>query len=292
MDGERTTCLHAALSATFYKSRKINAEKFITRIIDFVPKEMFTETDSSGRTPLHLAVQYEKCLPSQERIVLKLLKEGPTALNCKIKGAGGSSLSIFQFHEESKTLWEKKLRLQMAAKNQRTLPLAQPERGQTKRSDDMVPGKEEKQAKPSIDMWKTESKKVVESSARKGEMLPPSRSTARDKPERMNKPDANVAVRRNSVTSTSTPLTERRVGGSSQIGASPVIKAQDSVVTPAKATDRQLEDHLDSLQETAAAVSELLKLFCLRNNEPDIASRFLRSPDGHGKQGKLVVFPQ
>lgn len=256
MDGERITCLHAALSATFYKSRNMNVEKFITKIINLVPKEMFLEKDSSGRTPLHLAVQYEKCVPSQERIVLRLLKEGPAALDCKIKGAGGSSLSIFQFHEESKTVWEKKLRLQMAAKNQKNLPLAQtqPERGQTKRGDDTASGREEKQAKPSSDMWKTESKKVVESTARKGEMLPPSWSPLKDKPERINKLDANVAVRRNSITSTGTPLTERRAGGSSQIGASPVIKAQDSVVAPAKAADRQLEDHLESLRETAAAV--------------------------------------
>lgn len=292
MDGERITCLHAALSATFYKSRNINAEKFITKIINLVPKEMFLEIDSSGRTPLHIAVQYEKCVPSQERIVLRLLKEGPEALNCKIKGAGGSSLSIYQFHEESKTIWEKKLRLQMAAKSQKNPPLTHPERAQTKRVDDTAPGKEEKQTKPSSDLWKTESKKVIESTARKGEMLPPSWSTLKDKPERINKPDANVAVRRNSVTSTGTPLTERRAEGPSQIGASPVIKAQDAVVAPAKAADRQLEDHLESLRETAAAVSELLKLFCLRNNEPDIASRFLRSPDGLGKQGKDMVCPQ
>lgn len=48
VDGERITCLHAALSATFYENRKINAEKFITKIISLVPKEMFIQTDSSG----------------------------------------------------------------------------------------------------------------------------------------------------------------------------------------------------------------------------------------------------
>lgn len=180
----------------------------------------------------------------------------------------------------------------MTAESQKTLPPAQRKRGQTMRVDDMAPGKDEKQAKPSSDMWKTESKKVVESTARKGEMLPPSWSTLKDKPERMNKPDANVTVRRNSVTSISTPLAERRAGGSSQIGASPVIKAQDFVVALARATDRQLGDHLESLRETATAVSELLKLFCLRNNEPDMASRFLRSPDRLGKQGKHMVDPQ
>lgn len=58
--------------------------------------------------------------------------------------------------------------------------------------DDMAPGQDEKQANPSSDMWKTESKKVVESTTRKWEMRPPSWSTLKEKPERMSPPGGTL----------------------------------------------------------------------------------------------------
>lgn len=288
------TCLHAALSADFYKKHRLDRVNFITTIISLVPKAMFKIKDSKGRTPLHLAVQYENCIQSQEIIVEKLLREGPEALNVETQELG-RSISIYQFHELSKRNQEAKYK----KRREKTIEeqWKQQEREQMShirmpgRPENTAWGKEEKQTKLGTQTGKNDPKKA-EPKPKRGLMEPPPKPTSKDKPGRTDKPDANVAVRRNSITSGTPPtrgapqapwLPERRVAGSSQVGASPVIRAQTSV----EAKFEEMEQEEQGRRKTAAAISEQLKLLCLRNNEPDNASRFLRSLDG--KRGRYQL---
>lgn len=86
------TCLHAAIH---YNVRS----DFTKSIIQIVPDNTFRMQDSKGRTPLHLAVEYEKCTPSQVGLVTELLDRGPRALEIKMKDSLGRYRSVYQHHE-------------------------------------------------------------------------------------------------------------------------------------------------------------------------------------------------
>lgn len=80
-------------------------------LIAMVPREMFTVTDSQGRTPLHLALDFESSnLPSQVSIVKALLRYGPEALNSKKKLDSDRSVSIYQYHESLRTKAQNRFR--------------------------------------------------------------------------------------------------------------------------------------------------------------------------------------
>lgn len=89
-----TTCLHEAISWS--------QDWEITRtIISFAPKAMFSVKDAKGRTPLHLAVEYDRCSPAQVGLVEELLRRGPAAMNVKIPGKFDSS-NVYQYHERTR----------------------------------------------------------------------------------------------------------------------------------------------------------------------------------------------
>lgn len=86
-----STCLHWAVQ------RAINPE-LISIMTGFVPLEMFTATDVQGRTPLHVAVEYEACSAEQVDIVRALLVRGQAALNAKLASDYGQC-NVYQHHE-------------------------------------------------------------------------------------------------------------------------------------------------------------------------------------------------
>ncbi|KAL7904225.1 intracellular serine protease [Trichoderma velutinum] len=93
------TCLHTALICPF--STEEQREKIVKRICSIVPEEMFTVTDHKGRTPLHLAVEYERCCKTQVSIVEELLNRGPQALGVDILDQN-RLCSVYQYHEISR----------------------------------------------------------------------------------------------------------------------------------------------------------------------------------------------
>lgn len=96
------TCLHAAINAN------LNPD-LIKGIIENVSEKTFRMQDHRGRTPLHLAVDYEKCSPSQVDIVSHLLRFGPHALVVKMKKDNmGPSRSAYQHHEITRKLFDRK----------------------------------------------------------------------------------------------------------------------------------------------------------------------------------------
>lgn len=90
-DGPSMTCLHWAVQ------RAINPG-LITILTTFVPVSMFTATDAQGRTPLHVAVEYERCGAAQVDIVRALLVRGQAALSVKMASDYGQC-TVYQHHE-------------------------------------------------------------------------------------------------------------------------------------------------------------------------------------------------
>jgi hypothetical protein len=95
-DDRGITCLHTAILNNF------NPE-LTSIIIDFVPEKMFSVVDFKGRTPLHLAVDFEKCCATQVDIVTELLRRGPAALDVLTRpDRWKRTYSVFQYHEDTR----------------------------------------------------------------------------------------------------------------------------------------------------------------------------------------------
>lgn len=299
-----TTCLHAAISATFYGEVNLNREAFIEGLIRLVPIELFMVRDMKGRTPLHLAVQYRNCSSLRQSIVLSLLEKAPEAVEVESQELG-RNLSIFQFHESSK-----KEDLEKYEKNRRALEkdLEKQEESQRKTidqsagellngskmpsgTDNAIRDKEKGDTKRGTDrsesIRKSDQKKA-EPKQKRGLMEPP--PLPKDK---MSSPVANVAARRSSITGGATqsrnaspkPGYQERVAATIQTEALPAVGSQNSI----KYRLTKMEEEELDRRQAAAAIIEHLKLHCLRSCEPDTASRLLRSLDG--KEGEFSISP-
>lgn len=92
-----TTCLYAAI----LRGKSLKPE-LIMGIIELAPDGLFTVTDSKGRTPLHLAVEYQRCSDEQINVVDKLLVKGPTALNMRTSEHPTNRRSVYQHHAKTR----------------------------------------------------------------------------------------------------------------------------------------------------------------------------------------------
>lgn len=251
------TCLHAALTENFYYG-KFDRKKFITRMISLVPEEMFTVVDSKGRTPLHLAVQYENFTASQVEIVEQLLQRGPRALDIEIQTPTGRQ-SIYQFHEESR----KRGQAKYDAKKTNSRGDQDRRRHQSKSGTDTP-----KAGYEETDTWESHQS-----------MGPPPRPLPKDRPE------ANTSLTRrgsgllssyggHEITRISTDV-DMQMPIQSQLEQSPKAISQ----TAAGIETREAEEKKEQERRDAArAISEKLKLLCLRTRRPDQVSRILRVP--------------
>lgn len=255
-DGE-TTCLHAALTANFY-NKKFDRKSFITRMIHLVPEEMFTVVDYKGRTPLHLAVQYENCIASQVDIVENLLQRGPRALDIETQTPGGGKLSVYQFHEESKRKGQ-----------------ANYEKKNTSNRGDQ--DRRRHQTKSSSNAPKTESKEG--DWGKRQSMDPPPRPFSKDRPE------ANTSLTRRGsglfsnyenyeITRVPTDV-DSQLAPSPQLGPSQKGTAQMAAAIDTREAEKKEEQER---RDVAREISEKLKLLCLRTRRPDQVSRILRAP--------------
>lgn len=102
-----TTCLHEAISwGQHYELVKV--------IIGFTPEAMFSVRDAKGRTPLHLAVEYDRCSPAQVDLIKELLLKGPAAMNVRVSNQYDSS-TVYQYHEKTRREAEDRRRMKPPA---------------------------------------------------------------------------------------------------------------------------------------------------------------------------------
>lgn len=272
------TCLHAALTPRHFSDQdKSIRARLIMSLIAMVPKEMFIVTDSQGRTPLHLALDFESSnLPSQVSIVKALLQYGPDALDSWKKLDSDRPVSIYQYHESLRKKAQERfknrqrdLREQEEKQSEQLIrpPNQQEPRNQERRQIG-VPGKEPEMVLVITGHASLGSKKT--DSMSKGAIEPP---RLPDLPAR---PHANVSSRRDSGATWET---------SSQSEAPP----RPTNVKSASAKRREVEEQEQRDREVASdEILHHLRLLCLRNQDPDKASQFLRSLEGN--QGESPIF--
>ncbi|KAK2616051.1 hypothetical protein N8I77_002766 [Diaporthe amygdali] len=263
------TCLHAALTPRHFSNQNgSHRAKILLNLISMAPREMFTVTDSHGRTPLHLALEFDcSSLPSQVNIVKMLLQRGPEALSIAKKLDSGRRISVYQYHEESRKKAEYRYKeRQNELKEQEDKQIEERFRAPQQRSNTQgnsqisVPGKEP-------EMPKTRETDISGGS-KKADTLP-DRSTRPPRGPDLNRPLANVSSRRDS-------------GSKFETYSLPEALPKTTNEIPAYAKRRELEEK--EHRERQAASDEILhhlRLLCLRTQDPDKASQFLKKLEGN-----------
>ncbi|KAF3798291.1 hypothetical protein GCG54_00015272 [Colletotrichum gloeosporioides] len=254
-DRKTTTCLHTALTSSFTNFSKGKARgAIIKRMCDFVPEEMFTVEDFEGRTPLHLAVEYERCCKDQVGIVNELLRRGQQALMVAITRPSFSKrpLSVYQYHEKSRR----------RAEGNTKPPAGLPK----KHAQGALSQAKDRQTGPPD--AKAEGKKGA-SRIEKGSMGPP--PLPNDKAygagfgiqRRDSMPSANL---KGTETPRSNDLKSKVPG--------PAGFPEASARPP---TDRDLQN--EEREKAAQQIGEQLKLHYLRTQRPDRVVQFLHDPE-------------
>lgn len=234
----------------------------------FVPERMFSVTDIEGRTPLHLAVEYERCCKTQVGIVNSLLLWGPRALHIPISPrSSGQILSIYQYHKISRK-----------QSRRRKPPLGFP---------DGKPSQEAaaEESRPGADAAKA-ALKYSASMTGKNNTGPPPRSLRKKCPES----SAPLPGLKRKVTMKAPPTSRARDDPTPRVA---VLDTQHGVLSnPEESTVRLMKTPQAQEEETNEAsekIAELLKLSYLRTGSPHDASRALRL-DGEIGSCRLSLF--
>ncbi|GKT54279.1 intracellular serine protease [Colletotrichum tofieldiae] len=264
-DNDRdVTCLHSALTCEFTEEK--SREETIKIICSFVPEEMFTVTDFKGRTPLHLAVEYDRCCTTQVRIVAELLKRGSKALNVGITSHGNRSLSVYQYHENSRKQAEARKK-SLTAQQKKPAPSTGKNRKDGLTESDAAAKDEAKRAAPKKE---------------KMNMGPPTsaKDTAEFVPPGIQRRDSAMQSETPKGTKTSSSGPANPDSGSS------TAPGQRIVALPS-ATDRALREAEQDL--AAREIGERLKLIYLRTLRPDLVAHSLHLQDDRGAHTVITL---
>lgn len=248
------TCLHMAINANL-------KPELIKGIIENVSERTFCVRDRKGCTPLHLAVDYEKCSPSQVEIVSHLLRFGPHALVVKMKkDSMGPPRSAFQHHEITRKLFERN--------NPGKKRLMEKNKGQDMKRDDG----------PNSDWELLEDEKKKKASSR----IP---THLRQDDYRRSEPEKPKLIRQG--TEIVSPTTgETSV---SREGSKPGALENSVSQGPFKSTNlaflqsqQTAEQQQDEQKINADKIREQLKLLYLRTTKPSVALHCLQMQDDRG----------
>jgi hypothetical protein len=99
--------IHAALLAPGIDERDVIA------LIERASEETLCMQDDDGLTPLHLAVEYNRCSESQLRIIRELISRGDKALDKFTKNP--ADLSVYEYHEYTRAKAQKRSRTALGA---------------------------------------------------------------------------------------------------------------------------------------------------------------------------------
>jgi hypothetical protein len=240
------TPLHAAILES--QGDYISVIKMLT---DKCPKALL-EQDASGRTPLHLAVEYDKCSETQLSVVNHLIARGPGALRIN---AMGPKLSPFQYHEHTRQQWKDKA---AAAEKERIRSTAAASR------EAVLSPRGEIESKAPL---RPESKK-------------PEKTFYKDR-DSTSAAAANSSARRGSNGSAPRPSVGR---------INPVNTGLSSPIVPLASTRaiRMVEPGIEVNKEWANKIRDRLKIEYLRRMKPQEALKFLRLKQAFKGQGKLT----
>lgn len=97
--GERTdNCMHLVIRNNF-------PSNMITDLIEKMTEETLGARDLRGFTPLHYAVEYERCTDSQLHVVKALIQHGNSALD--MLSNKPDNYSVYGYHESTRQIYMK-----------------------------------------------------------------------------------------------------------------------------------------------------------------------------------------
>jgi hypothetical protein len=96
-------CVHAAIQSEL-------PHEVIIHLIEKANQDALCAQDDSGFTPLHLAVEYERCDKEQLEVVQALVRQGDGALDLEAEEA--ENFSVYRYHEHTRKLSIAKKELQ------------------------------------------------------------------------------------------------------------------------------------------------------------------------------------
>lgn len=98
-DSKNNNCLHKAALSKHKYARKI-ALKLIERVRD---TETLRAQNNDGKTPLHIAVEWDRCTESQMGVVRALVAACDAALDVNVgTDVDPSQLSVYRYHEKTR----------------------------------------------------------------------------------------------------------------------------------------------------------------------------------------------
>ncbi|RSL61222.1 hypothetical protein CEP53_005192 [Fusarium sp. AF-6] len=280
------TCLHTALTCAFNKE---DLRQDIVKIMcSFVPDKMFTVKDHKGRTPLHLAVEYERCCKAQVGIVEELLHWGPQALDIPIQASlySNQTFSVYQYHVHTQRQAEAKIQRTMEENKKKT------NQGAPRKEDD------------NETRTSSNTKKPI-SRPEKTSMGPPPLPRDRDRDRDRTEPKVGIARshtgapsqeksgsyviaanQERSASSYGTVYTQEKLTPLPSPSLHPVGASKTSAYSSAPrqdAADPYSPEKEKERQDAAADISRQLKHLYLRTQKPENAARCL-SVGGLGKE--------
>lgn len=94
----QSNCIHQAVKRSV-------APKLITYLIGLASRDTLCAKDDRGNTPLHLAVDYERCIDTQLEVVKAFIARCDEAMDMRTNAP--NSFSAYQWHEYSSELVKK-----------------------------------------------------------------------------------------------------------------------------------------------------------------------------------------
>ncbi|KAJ4256271.1 hypothetical protein NW762_009351 [Fusarium torreyae] len=266
------TCLHTALICSFTDEE--SRESTVKVICSFVPEEMFTVTDAKGRTPLHLAVEYERCCKTQVGIVEELLRRGQNALTVEVQLSPHSTraVSLYQYHEHSRKqgdIKREKTESQLRASLQDNQEEDREREGRLANNSARLEQPHQRRPGPSGPSGPSGPRSSTAS------MGPP--------PPRTQSPGPS-ARRRAQIQVVPTPQrTDAPRHGTTTPQLERSMPEDDAAAVSAQHTLEAFLKREEEKRQASARISEQLKLLYLRTQRPDRASRYLHFQDERDK---------
>lgn len=258
------TCLHLAIKNNLKPD-------LIKGIIENVSEKTFCVKDRRGCTPLHLAVDYERCSPSQVNIVSHLLRfSPPNALTAKMKkDSMGPSRSAYQHHEITRKLFERNnFEKRREVEKKRMIEMKRDERP----NSDWELLEDEKMKKASL---RIPSHSRMDS-YRGPEFERP--SLKRQGSELLSPPTQE----------TSTPPEASEPGALENLSFLDRKQGPPKNTNPTNLQSQQTTDNQQAERKVSAdKIREQLKLWYLRTTKPSIALHCLQTPDERGMESQI-----
>ncbi|KAF3074378.1 hypothetical protein CFAM422_003607 [Trichoderma lentiforme] len=234
----------------------ITSESMWRKFIKIMPDEMFTVTDSQGCTPLHLAVDYERCCNKQITIVKELLLRAPQALKYEMRLPTGRPASVYQYH--------------MHTRKQSMGRMSSLREQEKKSSQVTIKDMRDERASNAVAVRSEKAKGIKR--IEKGSIDPALRTALKEKDLNKRGPTEVGLTRKNTIPATAE--TEDSISDIPENTSTSQVKSPSRTAGSRMIASSQSEGN-EEREAASTVIIEQIKLFFLRTQKPDYVNRSL-----------------